>query len=210
MISSLDLPSSSKETKNLVVMLHGYGSDGHDLLAMAPILQKSLPYTHFYSPNGIEAFEGAMYGYQWFSLANRDFQVISKKLEGCYPNVKKLLDNKLSELSLSYKDLILIGFSQGSMLAIYFTLETKGILCTAAFSGRSFLPKEIKNYNTPICLIHGKQDEIVPYANMEQSVDMFSSLAIPHSVLGLDNLGHTIDSRGLNFAKEFILKNIPV
>ena len=111
-----------KKYKNLMVMLHGYGSNGDDLKSLAPFFETILPDTYFYSPDGIEPCELRVYGFQWFSLFDRSEEAIWNQLNQKAEIVREMIAKKAEELEVSAENIILLGFSQGTMLSIYLSL----------------------------------------------------------------------------------------
>ncbi|MDX1917113.1 MAG: dienelactone hydrolase family protein [Rickettsiaceae bacterium] len=198
-------PLSGLAAKNLVMFIHGYGSNGEDLMSLIPFIQESLPESHFYSPNGIEPCDMGTFGYQWFSLRDRSPPVMERNIAASIPKVLKLIDDKLSELNLTYQDLILVGFSQGSMLSMYLAhhLNTP-FKAVVAFSGMFYPPTKINNNTTPICLIHGTEDEVVPFASMKHSANLLRQIGATIETHAIDNLAHSIDLTGLKYAKAFL------
>ena len=196
-------------TNNLMVMLHGYGSNGDDLASLAPFFEPILPDTEFYSPDGIEACEMGVYGFQWFSLYDRSDKAIALELEKKADQVRQMIKNKAESLGLTEKNVILLGFSQGTMLGIYLSLSSavpyKAVI---GFSGRLFAPKEVKNTTTPICLIHGQEDEVVPFDSILLAKEQLKKLGSKIEILEVPNLGHSIDMSGLKFAVEFVKRII--
>lgn len=195
--------------KKLIVFLHGLGSNGQDLLGLVPYLQDSLPDCHFYSPNGIQECDMHPFGFQWFSLQDRDPHVIAKELELSAPQVLDIIDEKLAELELEYKDLILFGFSQGTMLSLYISTSlSDNISATIGFSGAFFEPKNLNDLSSPICLIHGTNDDVVPFQKLMDAEENLKRLGakkiIAHKI---DGLGHSIDLQGLKYAIDFINEN---
>lgn len=194
--------------KNLMVMLHGYGSNGDDLIALKPFFENLLPDTYFYSPNGLEECELGVYGYQWFSLMDRSDKAISKELNEKGEKARGMIEAKMKELDISYQNTILLGFSQGTMLSLYLALSSsEAFKSIIGFSGRLFLPENITNKNTPICLIHGKDDDVVPYSSLDLAKGQLDRIGIKVDTLGIDNLAHSINMEGINFAIES-LRNI--
>lgn len=203
-------PFNKEKPKNLVVLLHGLGSDGQDLISLVPYFYESMPDSHFYSPNGIEKCDMAPFGYQWFSLKNREAKAMIKELETKSEIVLDLIESKLSELKLGFEDLILIGFSQGTMLSLYlataFEFQIKSVV---GFSGAYLPPEIVKNTKTPICLIHGMDDEVVHFDNMNDSKKrLIESNVTNVETFGIKNLGHTIDLSGIDFAVKFLKKHL--
>ncbi|KJV56375.1 phospholipase/Carboxylesterase family protein [Orientia chuto str. Dubai] len=205
----LEITSKESETKQLIVLLHGVGSNGHDLISIAPFMQQSFPAAHFFAPNGIEPYDGGLYGYQWFSLKQRDPAILKIELERTTPLIIDLINQKQKQLGLANQDTILIGFSQGVMASIYLTLSAEiPFKATVGFSGAMISPNSVTCIKTPICLIHGKEDTVVPYdisLNMYQILQSYQ-VKVEHYVI--DNLTHSIDINGINIANNFIRQMI--
>jgi phospholipase/carboxylesterase len=209
-------------TRNLVVFLHGYGSDGHDMIGLAPYMQKSLPNTHFFSPHGIEQFPGYSIGRQWFDLSDRSQSAIQAELERVSEPVMEIILDKARELNMSTKDVILVGFSQGSMLSLYLNMsqyvQNKYAILgnvfggVVAFSGRFIPPVFIPNISpivpSPICLIHGSDDEVIGIEEMDDAYNSLKSYGGYVECHHIPNLAHSIDASGIGYAVQFI-NNIP-
>jgi len=195
----------TKQYKNLMVMLHGYGSNGDDLSSLAPFFEALLPDTYFYSPDGIEPCELGVYGFQWFSLLDRSREAIFKEISSKSKIVDDMIKSKAQELEINRENTILLGFSQGTMLALYLSLIAdnpyKGVI---GYSGRLFIPTKTGNAKTPICLVHGKCDDVVPYDCLSEARVGLKNLGIEAKTLGIENLAHSIDMEGIRFATEFL------
>lgn len=206
-----EVTSLNSTTEKLLVMLHGWGSDGNDLINLVPYMQEALPSYHFISPHGIETYEKGPYGRQWFSLEDRNPSKILNLVENNASLVKDLIKMKQQELSLTNKDTILLGFSQGSMIGLYLTLiEQNPYAATIGFSGKLIPPIELINRQTPICLIHGKEDDILDCQELEIASDYFVTNKIEHKKIIIDNLKHSIDHQGIKFAIKFLQENINI
>jgi phospholipase/carboxylesterase len=199
----------AQTAKKLMVFLHGVGSDGNDLIGLVPFIQKDLSDFHFISPNGIEKYDMAPFGYQWFSLIDRTESVIMKQVQRNAPLVFKIIEDKQKQLGLSNSDTFIFGFSQGAMLGNYLALTAdEGYAGMLSFSGRLLLPEVIKNKTTPFCLVHGKDDSVVDCRETEKLANYLAKEDINHQQLIIPNLDHSIDGRGLDFATKFIEKFI--
>ncbi|NRB10216.1 MAG: dienelactone hydrolase family protein [Rickettsiaceae bacterium] len=200
-----EVKPKNDKTTGLVVFLHGVGSDGDDLISLVPFLQHTIPGYHFISPHGIEPYDLAPYGRQWFSLIDRSPDIIMKLTERNSKLVEKIIKNKQEELSLTNKDTIIFGFSQGTMMGVYLTLTaTEPYAATIAFSGRLLPPKNITNKKTPICIIHGQEDDMVDAMESNHMESYLIQYKIPCQKLIIPNLTHSIDDKGLQFALDFI------
>jgi phospholipase/carboxylesterase len=204
-----EIKALSGDTKQLIVFLHGLGSDGYDLISLVPLIRQELPDCHFISPHGVEAFDMAPYGRQWFSLSDRDPHKLSKLVATNISSLTKIITEKQLELNLTNKETIIIGFSQGTMIGLYLNLiQDDPFSCMVGFSGRLIPPPECKNKTTAICLIHGELDDMVDVSEMSNIAEYLSQQHIKHVTLKIPNLMHSIDAKGINFALDFIKSNI--
>lgn len=202
--------------KQLVFILHGYGANGESMIELAREFRYALHDAHFVAPNALEEWEGGFpNAYQWFSLAQgferRSLENMAVSIISSQKKLRQMIDKKLQELNLTYKDLFIAGFSQGAMMAMYqaFTLpeEISGVI---AFSGRLILPEMLgdKTLHKPeVCLIHGEEDSVVPFdcfleakKILEENNFSCESHAIPH-------LEHSIDLRAIRAANAFFKKD---
>ena len=203
-------PKATKAS-HMVLFLHGYGANGENMIALAHEFAKDLPNAHFVSPNAPQALEVPYEdAYQWFPLTSYEPSVLFPQIIAANNFLDNFIKNQLEALGLEYKDLIIIGFSQGSMMAMYNALRCKnadaGVL---AYSGRLILPTSLSeqiNSKPPICLIHGTADQVVPFDNMLHAQKTLEELKIEHEAHQLLGLEHHIDFRGISFARQFIGK----
>ena len=209
-------PNSKNKVSHLVIMLHGYGANGANLISLARDFHQSLPDAHFISPNAIEPWEGGFPDcYQWFSLYDkmerRKFEDIASAIKKSNDILKNFIELELKKLELSYKDLFLMGFSQGAMMAIYqgLAIEEK-IAGVVSFSGRVILPEMIMqktNSKPDICLIHGQEDSVLPFENFIEAKKILSEVDVPYQAHEVKGLDHAIDIHCVRYAQNFI-KNL--
>lgn len=207
-LSGPELAAKSGITKRLVIFLHGLGADGNDLLGIAPML--GLPDTHFCSPNAPFACDMAPYGYQWFSLLDRDPARIISEIAYAAPILNAYIDAQLARFNLQPKDVALIGFSQGSMMSLYTAPRREqpiaGVVgISGALRGSELLASDIKS-RPPICLIHGTADEVVPFTSMAQAEETLKANNVPVTAHARPGLGHGIDEEGIAITIGFLKK----
>ena len=207
--------STTKNPKYLVIFLHGYGSNGENLIGLSQEFLPIIPDAHFISPNAVEPWEGGFpNSYQWFSLyAGME----RKTLVDLADNIKKsnqilqnFINSQLEKFNLTWQNLFLVGFSQGAMMAIYQGLISKqkprGII---SYSGKVILPEMLgeQTISKPeICLIHGEIDSVLPFENFLEAKKILSEKEISFESHAIDNLDHSIDIRGIKAAQKFIKK----
>ena len=205
-------PASGKDLRSCMVMLHGVGANGDDLISLAPIFAEELPDTQFIAPNGPEKFHAGNGGYQWFPYWEHTHQQIIQGCEKAADNVAEYLYQVADELRLNPADMILLGFSQGAMVAIQTALTMQdNIGAVLAFSG-GLLKVDITEFEVrsqpPVCLIHGSDDDVVPCQMSEVSSHILHGLHVPAEFHRINGLGHSIDMRGIDIAKTFLNKYI--
>lgn len=195
-------------SKRLIVLLHGVGSDGYDLIDIAKLMQHELPDYHYISPHGIESYDMAPFGRQWFSLSNRDPAVIMSLIPNNVKLLQTMIKNKQSELNITNEQTIILGFSQGAMIGLYLTLiQDVPFAGMIGFSGRLIPPKQCINTNTPICLIHGESDDVVDVGSVSEITQYLDTYNIKYYTLTIQGLGHSIDGQGIDYAIKFIKKH---
>ena len=205
-----EFPDKDLEPNSLIVLLHGIGADACDLIPLAKYWSSTLKKTKFFSLHAPYPCKLAPFGRQWFDLEDRDQTRILKEIELVKPMIITFLKKKLKDYNLQYKDLILVGFSQGTMVALNLTLtmkeEVRGVL---GYSGGVILTKsgKIEIISKPnICLVHGKNDEVVPKKMMETTKIILKDNNIDVDTHLIENLGHSIDQKGLEIGQNFLVK----
>jgi len=203
-------PNHDFEPNSLVILLHGIGADAFDLIPLAKYWALTLKKTKFYSLHAPYPCKLTPSGKQWFDLEDRDQTRILKEIELVKPMIITFLKKKLKDYNLQYKDLILVGFSQGTMVALNLTLtmkeEVRGVL---GYSGGVILTKsgKIEIISKPnICLVHGKNDEVVPKKMMDTTKIILKDNNIDVDTHLIENLGHSIDQNGLEIGQNFLVK----
>ncbi|MFZ4541175.1 MAG: alpha/beta hydrolase [Rickettsiales bacterium] len=207
MLSGPQLAPRSDTVKRAVIFLHGYGSNGDDLISLAPMMD--LADTVFLSPNAPFAFE--MYpvaAYQWFGLADRDPVRIVREIGVATPILNHYIDSVMMTHGLVEQQVALVGFSQGSMMSMYTALRREkplaGVVAiSGALKGDAALKHEIKS-RPPICIIHGEMDEVVPFAAMAQAEDILKENNVPVETHARPRLGHGIDEVGIDITNAFL------
>jgi phospholipase/carboxylesterase len=193
---------------HLVVLVHGYGADGQDLLSLANHWQGLLPTVAFAAPNAPTRIPGGP-GYQWFPISRIDPQEMKKGVEGAGPALDEYLDGELARLGLPPERLALAGFSQGTMLSLHVGLRRK--VQPAAIVGFSgLLPgppppaSESEGAIPPILLTHGDSDQVIPPQAMFLAANQLGLAGACVQWHLAPGMGHGIDPDGLAIAGQFL------
>jgi phospholipase/carboxylesterase len=201
-------PAAGGRPGRLVVLLHGLGADGNDLIGLAPYWAPLLPEVEFVSPNAPFACDMAPYGCQWFSSLDRRPAAVLAGVRAAAEMLDAFLDAALSERGLGPGDLALVGFSQGAMMSLFVGLRrTRPIAGILGYSGRLLAPELLGNElcsRPPILLVHGTADPLVPYESLATAQAALAAAGVPIETLSRPGLGHAIDEAGLRRGGAFL------
>jgi phospholipase/carboxylesterase len=201
-------PASGGKPKRLVILLHGLGADGNDLIGLAPYWAPLLPDAEFVSPNAPFPCDMAPYGYQWFSAQDRSPAAVLAGVRAAGPMLDAFIDEALAERGLADADLALVGFSQGTMMSLFVGLRrTQPAAGILGFSGRLLAPEllasELRS-RPRVLLIHGTEDPLVPYASLAAAETALKEAGVPVETLTCPGIGHSIDESGLQRGGMFL------
>ncbi len=203
-------PASGRPARQLVVLLHGYGANGDDLIGLGDAFSGVLPDAAFVAPDAPAEIPGYPMGRQWFPLATRGLPEVTAGAEAARPLIDAFLDTELRRLGLADSVLVLIGFSQGTMLALHTGLRRAsppaGIV---GFSG--LLPQAPPPGigRPPVLLVHGERDEMIAAAALPAARDALAAAGVPVEAHLRPGLGHGIDEGGLRLAAAFLKRVLP-
>lgn len=192
-------PASGGEPRQLVILLHGRGADGADLINLAPILAKTLPHAAFVAPNAPYRGSTTPYGYEWYRMPgyDRDPDKIEAGVRSAAPILNAFIDDELAELGLSDDCLALLGFSQGCMMALHVGLRrTNACAAILGYSGRlcaaDSLSSEIAS-KPPVLLCHGAFDTVVPFESQILAATAIRAAGVEVTTVERPDLGHGFD-----------------
>lgn len=201
-------PASGGPPKQVVIFLHGLGADGDDLIGLAPYFSELLPDAEFLSPHAPYPCDMAPYGRQWFSLRDFGHEAMLSGLEAVRPLFDAYLDAVKETRDLTDSDILLVGFSQGTMLSLHCALRrSKPVAGVLGFSGMLVAPDRLIGEITarpPVLLIHGEQDAVVPFGAMDLARRALDALGVPVAGLARPGLDHSIDDEGLAAGIRFV------
>lgn len=201
-------PAAGGAPNSLVIMLHGLGADGQDLIGLSDHWAKQLPQTAFVAPNAPQACDMAPMGHQWFSLQNRSPETLLEGARGAAPVIDAFIDDQLAQHGLDDSRLALVGFSQGTMMSLFVALRRArpmaGVLgYSGALIGGETLSEELVS-RPPVMLVHGDADDLVPVAALHGAVGALGEAGLAVEWHICPGVGHGIDPRGLSLGGTFI------
>jgi phospholipase/carboxylesterase len=194
--------------RSLVVFLHGYGADGNDLIDIGRAWAPQLPDTAFVSPHAPYPCDQSPYGRQWFPLASGDLAQLRAGAQSAAPILDAFLDRELARYGLASSKLALVGFSQGTMMALEVGLRRKDALAgiigySGMLPGPEFLSAEATT-RPPVLLVHGDADPVVPVVALHQAVAALGDAGFVTEWHVRPGLAHGIDQAGLDLGMAFL------
>ena len=202
------IPPKSGTAKKLVVLFHGYGSNGRDLAGLANAWAPHFPDVAWASPDAPEQVPGYPQGYQWFPISRLDPELMEEGVRSAHASAEHFVSSELKRWGLSGGDLVLVGFSQGTMMALHTALRREtapaGVL---GYSGALAGPERLKQEMTakpPILLIHGDQDEVLPVGMTLMAAQGLCAAGHGAEFHISQGIPHSIGPDGLELGQRFI------
>jgi len=194
---------------NLVILLHGYGANGEDLIDLGHAWQRVLPNTLFVSPDAPDACEMGGGGFQWWGLGQGLSPAISAtEAERIRPAITKFIEAERVAAGVASGKVALVGFSQGAMLSLNVGLRMEGIACIVAFSGFLLPVNSPITAKPPVLLVHGAMDPVVPYVMMDPSAAALRQAGVQVQTLTRPMMGHSIDMECMAAGGDFLAKHL--
>lgn len=205
-------PSNGLAPDSAVILLHGLGSNGRDLVSLAPLWAESLPGTVFLSPDAPQPCDMVPPGYpdsfQWFSLQSRDPSLMLEGVQKAAPALWNFMDEQMERFALPASKLALAGFSQGTMTGLYAAPRYKDkIAGVLGYSGALIGAEGLDGANvhkTPVHLIHGEHDDVVPVLACHAARAGLEQHGFPVSGHTTPFLTHSIDQHGIESGGAFL------
>jgi phospholipase/carboxylesterase len=200
-------PAAGGPAKQLVVFVHGYGADGNDLIGLGREWAKLLPHAAFVSPHAPEPCGASPMGRQWFDLSLGDMRMIAAGVKRAAPTLGAFVDAELKRLGLGPRALGLVGFSQGTMIALAVGLtRNPAPAAIVGYSGALALEALPKNPGSApaILLVHGDMDEVIPVDALFMAREQLAHAGLPVEWHVSQGIGHGIDGEGLRLGGAFL------
>jgi phospholipase/carboxylesterase len=201
-------PRSGGAPRQIVLLLHGYGSSGSDMISLAPHWQDALPDALFLAPHAPQRCGMMAAGYQWWGLSGLAPQALAAGAASAAPSIDAFIDRKLAQYGLTETDLALVGFSQGTMMALHIGLRrARRVAAVVGYSGMLTGAAELARQEIekpPVLLVHGAADPVVPLAALHEAESQLTRLGVTVKTHVSPGLGHSVDALGLALGRDFL------
>lgn len=164
-----------------------------------------MPDALFLAPNASRRMYS---GYQWWPLTAFTPHALALGAKAAAPAIDSFIDRKLAQYGLSEADLALVGFSQGTMMALHVGLRRPNpVAAIVGYSGMLTGSADLSHQKTskpPILLVHGSADPVVPVSAMRTAEHELRRLGIDVTSHVSPGIGHSVDPVGLRLGAEFL------
>ena len=201
-------PRSGAPPKKIVLLLHGFGSSGTDMISLAPQWQEALPDTLFLAPHAPQRCGMMGAGYQWWGLSGFAPSALAAGAASAAPAIDAFIDRKLAQYGLAEADLALVGFSQGTMMALHIGLRRpRAVAAVVGYSGMLAGTMGLASDDLakpPVLLVHGTADPVVPIAALHMSESELKRLGVEATTHISYGVAHSVDPVGLRLGRDFV------
>lgn len=191
----IELLPDTMPVRQLFILLHGVGSKPSDLLPLANKFKTAFPGAAFLLLQGSSPFDGGGSGRQWFSISGVTEENRISRIAEAMPGLYALVKQAQDRFKVLQSDTALIGFSQGAIMALEFSIvHDGGAGRVLAFSGRfARLPENAPELTT-LHLLHGESDLVIPVAHAEAAFERIMDLNGDATLDLASAVGHEINA----------------
>ena len=199
----------------LLVLVHGYGANGADLIGLADALGPHMPGTAFVAPDAPEACIANPAGLQWFPVPwidGSDPAAAEDAMARAAADLDAFLTERMVREGVDASRTALLGFSQGTMMSLHVApRRPEPVAAVVGFSGRLLSPDALAAEavsKPPVLLVHGDMDDVVPPASLPEAAEALGEAGFEVFAHVSKGVGHGIAPDGLGVALAFLRERL--
>ena len=210
------LPARSGKTRSLVVLLHGFGSNGASILEMGESLSTTLSDTAFLAPDAPNEAPGRPGARMWFTipeLGGSSAEEAELRLQASARQLDAFLDDQLAAYDLPAASMALLGFSQGAGMAYEVAPRRRSQLAgVVAIAGRmkrkDTLAAEARS-RPPFLILTGDEDKLLATDELTATSAALAQSDVPVMRFTMKGTGHGISEEGIAAVRDFLESVLP-
>lgn len=203
----LSITAASRAPSHLVVLLHGVGASADGFHELARRLALALPGVDLLTPDGLHPFDQARQGRQWFSIAGVTEDNRPARVRVAAAEIDAWIDRELERRSLARDRLVLVGFSQGAIVASWLSVHrSPPPAAVVMLSGRvaDDAPPVPGSVETPVLVLHGEADRVMPIAVVAPGAQRLEAWGARVTTRTYAGLGHEVSPAELDDVAAFL------
>ena len=197
--------------EQLILLLHGWGSDAMAMAPLAQALRSAFPQAAVLAPDAPSVHDRGGPARQWYSIAGLTPEVWSQRVATVLPGLQTWVRVQQQRLGVSPAATALCGFSQGAILSLALALQDDGIAGRVlAFGGRLVVAPQAAPRHTTVHLFHGAEDRVLPAEGSRQALARLGELQGDVTLDIAHGVGHELHPALIDCAMHRLKNHIPL
>lgn len=202
-VQSPDTPA-----KQLLLLFHGVGDNAVNMGQIGSWFAPVFPHALIVSIGGVEPCGPD--GRQWFSVEGVTEENRQARIDAVMPAFINTVRYWQQQSGVGANATALIGFSQGSIMSLESVKAQPGLVSRViAFNGRFATLPQSATTQTTIHLIHGGEDRVIELSHAVAGQETLMREGGDVTLDIVDDLGHAIDDRSMQFALGHLRYTVP-
>jgi phospholipase/carboxylesterase len=198
---------------SLIILLHGVGSSGENLVHLGDIWLEMLPGSAFVAPDAPFAFDGGA-GFQWFSISGVTEANRAERIKASRAAFDATLRALIEQHGFAQKldQVALVGFSQGAIMALDALASGRWpVRAVVAFAGRLATAEPLSPPpGSAALLVHGDADQVIPAEATRQAAAALLRHGVEVESHIEADVDHTISPEGALMAADFLSRRLAI
>ena len=200
--------SPDKPAKQLLLLFHGVGDNAVNMGQIGSWFAPVFPEALIVSIGGVEPCGPD--GRQWFSVQGVTEENRQARIDAVMPAFIDIVRHWQQQSGVGADATALIGFSQGSIMSLESVKAQPGLASRViAFNGRYATLPTSATTQTTIHLIHGGEDRVIELSHAVAAQEALVREGGDVTLDIVDDLGHAIDDRSMQFALDHLRYTVP-
>lgn len=200
--------SPDKPAKQLLLLFHGVGDNAVNMGQIGRWFAPVFPEALIVSIGGVEPC--GPNGRQWFPVQGVTEENRQARIDAIMPTFIDIVRYWQQQSGVGADATALIGFSQGSIMSLESVKAQPGLASRViAFNGRYATLPTSATTQTTIHLIHGGEDRVIELSHAVAAQEALVREGGDVTLDIVDDLGHAIDDRSMQFALNHLRYTVP-
>lgn len=209
-VNVIVIPPKQAPATRLAVLLHGVGDSAAAFQDIGRALDDAIPRAELLVPDGFHPWDGGGSGRQWFSLTGITEQNRPARVREAGEEVSRFIDAELAKRGLSGDRLVLVGFSQGAMLASWLAVHRSPRPAAVVMLSGRVVESDVADVGAgpPVFVAHGAIDPVIPVSVVDPGVRRLEGWGARVTKRVYPRLAHHVDAQEMREVRDFLASNV--